>query len=228
MTGAGVVSGECPLEPCSSRCCAILQSAAVLHSVLHCCVHLSHLVTFHSSLPHPGWEVRGEASKMLRQWRWWRQKMDVDTHQMMSWALNECMNVTTRNSIYTLWTKIWQFYTSLVRVANILVTRVSITCSLKPAAVIDTMSDRAWKGRSTQRFVITKKAPTRAFSWLKAASTAFTFKTLLRHYYEPSCGPSFQALMSGPAPLTRQMISSPLPSHHDPSPYLLQSGDWGR
>ena len=24
--------------------------------------------------------------------------------------------------------------------------------------------------------------PTRAFSWLKAATTAFTFKTLLRHY----------------------------------------------
>ena len=30
---------------------------------------------------------------------------------------------------------------------------------------------------------ITKeKAPSRAFSWLKAATTAFTFKTLLRHY----------------------------------------------
>ena len=32
-----------------------------------------------------------------------------------------------------------------------------------------------------RRFVITEKAPTRAFSWLKAATTAFTFKTLLRH-----------------------------------------------
>ena len=32
---------------------------------------------------------------------------------------------------------------------------------------------------SIQRFVITEKAPTRAFSWLKAATTAFTFKTLL-------------------------------------------------
>ena len=29
---------------------------------------------------------------------------------------------------------------------------------------------------------ITEKAPTRAFTWLKAATTAFTFKTLLRHY----------------------------------------------
>ena len=27
-------------------------------------------------------------------------------------------------------------------------------------------------------FVITEKAPTRAFSWLTAATTAFTFKTL--------------------------------------------------
>ena len=37
--------------------------------------------------------------------------------------------------------------------------------------------------RSIRRFVIMEKAPTRAFSWLKAATTAFTFKTLLRHYY---------------------------------------------
>ena len=34
---------------------------------------------------------------------------------------------------------------------------------------------------SIQRFVITEKAPTRAFSWLKAATTPFTLKTLLRH-----------------------------------------------
>ena len=34
---------------------------------------------------------------------------------------------------------------------------------------------------SIRRFVITEKTPTRAFSWLKAATTAFTFKTLLRH-----------------------------------------------
>ena len=35
---------------------------------------------------------------------------------------------------------------------------------------------------SIRRFEITEKAPTRAFSWLKAATTAFTFNTLLRHY----------------------------------------------
>ena len=31
-------------------------------------------------------------------------------------------------------------------------------------------------------FTITERAPTRAFSWLKAPTSAFTFKTLLRHY----------------------------------------------
>ena len=33
-----------------------------------------------------------------------------------------------------------------------------------------------------QSCTITEKAPTRAFSWLKVATTALTFKTLLRHY----------------------------------------------
>ena len=35
---------------------------------------------------------------------------------------------------------------------------------------------------STTGCTITEKAPTRAFSWLKAPTSAFTFKTLLRHY----------------------------------------------
>ena len=35
---------------------------------------------------------------------------------------------------------------------------------------------------STTGYTITEKAPTRAFSWLKAPTSAFTFKTLLRHY----------------------------------------------
>ena len=45
-------------------------------------------------------------------------------------------------------------------------------------SVVDSSASK----RSIRRFVITEKAPTRAFSWLKAATTAFTFKTLLRHY----------------------------------------------
>ena len=31
-------------------------------------------------------------------------------------------------------------------------------------------------------FTITEKAPTRAFSWFKAPTSAFTFKTVLRHF----------------------------------------------
>ena len=42
---------------------------------------------------------------------------------------------------------------------------------------------------SIRRFVITEKAPTRALSWLKAATTAFTFKTLLRHYAKQALTP---------------------------------------
>ena len=33
------------------------------------------------------------------------------------------------------------------------------------------------------------EGPTRAFSWLKVATTAFTFKTLLRHYAKQALTP---------------------------------------
>ena len=42
---------------------------------------------------------------------------------------------------------------------------------------------------SIRRFVITEKAPTRAFAWLKAPTSAFTFKTLLRHYAKQTLTP---------------------------------------
>ena len=42
---------------------------------------------------------------------------------------------------------------------------------------------------SIRRFVISEKAPTTPFSWLKAATTAFTFKTLLRHYAKRALTP---------------------------------------
>ena len=51
---------------------------------------------------------------------------------------------------------------------------------------------------SIQRFVITEKAPTRAFSWLKAATTAFTFKTLLRHYAKRALTPWSLNVKLGP------------------------------
>ena len=50
-----------------------------------------------------------------------------------------------------------------------------------PARALLGPGDRALnKGLTKFRedFIITEKAPTRAFSWLKAASTAFTFQTL--------------------------------------------------
>ena len=47
------------------------------------------------------------------------------------------------------------------------------------ARLMDHLGTSASKS-SIRRFVITEKAPTRAFSWLKAATTAFTFKILFR------------------------------------------------
>ena len=42
---------------------------------------------------------------------------------------------------------------------------------------------------STTGCTITEKAPTRALSWLKAPTSAFTFKTLLRHYAKRALTP---------------------------------------
>ena len=52
--------------------------------------------------------------------------------------------------------------------------------------------------KSIRMFVITEKAPTRAFSWLKAATTAFTFKTLLRHYAKRALTPRSLNVKLGP------------------------------
>ena len=51
---------------------------------------------------------------------------------------------------------------------------------------------------SIRRFVIKEKAPTRAFSWLKAATTAFTFKTHLRHYAKRAVTPRSLNVKLGP------------------------------
>ena len=50
---------------------------------------------------------------------------------------------------------------------------------------------------SIRRFVITEKAPTRAISWMKA-TTAFTFKTLLRHYANQALTPRSLNVKLGP------------------------------
>ena len=51
---------------------------------------------------------------------------------------------------------------------------------------------------STNGSTITEKAPTRAFSYLKAATTAFTFKTLLRHYAKQPLTPRSLNVKLGP------------------------------
>ena len=51
---------------------------------------------------------------------------------------------------------------------------------------------------STTGFTITEKAPTRAFSWLKAPTSAFTFKTLLRHYAKRPLTPRSLNVKLGP------------------------------
>ena len=51
---------------------------------------------------------------------------------------------------------------------------------------------------STTGCTISDKALTRAFSWLKAATTAFTFKTLLRHYAKQASTPRSLNVKLGP------------------------------
>ena len=51
---------------------------------------------------------------------------------------------------------------------------------------------------STIGCTITEKAPTRAFSWLKVPTSAFTFKTLLRHYAKRALAPRSLNMKLGP------------------------------
>ena len=51
---------------------------------------------------------------------------------------------------------------------------------------------------STTGCTITEKAHTRAFSWLKAPTSAFTFKTLLRHYAKWALTPRSLNVKLGP------------------------------
>ena len=55
-----------------------------------------------------------------------------------------------------------------------------------------------WSIGSTTGCTITEKAPTRAFSWLKAPTSAFTFKTLLRHYAKRALTPRSLNVKLGP------------------------------
>ena len=51
---------------------------------------------------------------------------------------------------------------------------------------------------STTGCTIMEKAPTRAFSWLKAPTRAFRFKTLLRHYAKRELTPRSLNMKLGP------------------------------
>ena len=60
--------------------------------------------------------------------------------------------------------------------------RSSGSCLVQYKGAILTPCQVVLQKWSIRRFEITEKAPTRAFSWLKAATIAFTFKTLLKLY----------------------------------------------
>ena len=49
----------------------------------------------------------------------------------------------------------------------------------------DVLFGRAWNEdypKVREDFIITEKAPIKAFTWLKASTSPLKFKTLLRHY----------------------------------------------
>ena len=73
----------------------------------------------------------------------------------------------------------------------------SVTFMESPPFIIAAMHSSA-SISSIRRFVISEKAPTRAFSWLKMATTAFTFKTLLRHYAKQALTPWSLNVKLGP------------------------------
>ena len=68
--------------------------------------------------------------------------------------------------------------------------RPDVTWSMDCEVVLQT--------KAIRRFVITEKAPTMAFSWLKRDTTAFTFKTLLRHYAKRALTPRSLNVKFGP------------------------------
>ena len=55
-----------------------------------------------------------------------------------------------------------------------------------------------WVGASAENRSIGEVVQSRAFSWLQAATTAFTFKTLLRHYAKRALTPQSLNVKLGP------------------------------
>ena len=72
---------------------------------------------------------------------------------------------------------------------------VPVTCHVSRVTVVSRV---VLQTKAIQKFVITEKAPTMAFSSLKAATTPFTFKTLLRHYAKRTLTPRSLNMKLGP------------------------------
>ena len=102
----------------------------------------------------------------------------------MKYNHNSRLSIRKAPMVYSsCYTPHWQQWWSLPRhVACCRVAAAGNCCLLHPSPGVQTSASKS----SIRRFVITEKAPTRALSWLKAATTAFTFKTLLRHYANQS------------------------------------------
>ena len=66
-----------------------------------------------------------------------------------------------------------------------------VPCCITELQVAESVLIRAADDLSVSQsfFTITEKAPTRAFSWLKVSTSAFTFKTLSRHYAKRALTP---------------------------------------
>ena len=73
---------------------------------------------------------------------------------------------------------------SCSRVSSVPITchNLSFVCDCQCCVVWCQCSEYCRKSINRWSCTITEKAPTRAFSWLKAATTTFKFKTLLRYY----------------------------------------------
>ena len=114
----------------------------------------------------------------------------------MKYNHNSRLSIRKAPMVYSsCYTPHWQQWWSLPRhVACCRVAAAGNCCLLHPSPGVQTSASKS----SIRRFVITEKAPTRALSWLKAATTAFTFKTLLRHYAEQALTPRSLNVKLGP------------------------------
>ena len=101
-------------------------------------------------------------------------------------ALSSCALVFLWEIVFRLLSSWWR-----ARTASTSGPALTVRCSAAPPSI-------SASKRSIRRFAITKKAPTRAFSWLKAATTTFTFKTLLRHYAKRTLTPQSLNVKLGP------------------------------